>query len=290
MKTGIAVVLALLFFGGCTSMVFHPDREHYATPKNYAVAYKSVTFRSGDGTRLVGWWMKPPEQRRGTIVAVHGNAQNMTAHFTNFLWLVKAGYEVFVFDYRGYGDSGGEAQLRGAIDDTKAAIGYVLAHRGGNITVLGQSLGGVLLIDALAEIPADRIALAVIDSAFASLPEAGKDVLARSAFTWPFQWLAYLLLDGRYDAVDRVGALHVRKLYLAGSNDRTVDPNQSWRLFDASAKPRAFWLVQGAGHTQAFASRVVRRKLLAFLEAPDFSDDFSTMLIFDKITFKKGKR
>ncbi len=289
MKTGV-MLLVLLFFGGCTSMVFHPDRVHYATPKNYAVAYEPVTFRSGDGTKLVGWWMQPAAQRRGTIVAVHGNAQNMTAHFTNFLWLVKAGYEVFVFDYRGYGDSGGEPQLRGAIDDTKSAIGYVLAHRSGNITVLGQSLGGVLLIDALAEIPTDRIALAVIDSAFASLPEAGKDMLARSVFTWPFQWLAYPLLDSRYDAVGRVGALHVRKLYLAGSNDRIVDPNQSWRLFDASAKPRAFWLVQGAGHTQAFASGAVRRKLLAFLEAPDFSDDFSAMLIFDKITFKKGKR
>jgi alpha-beta hydrolase superfamily lysophospholipase len=279
--TGMAAVLVL---SGCGSMVFYPDQKVYATPSDFNLTYREAVFPSLDGTRLSGWWIEPEARPKGTVLVAHGNAQNISAHFSLFDWLVRAGYEVFIFDYRGYGKSQGEPDLEGSVRDTRAALGYVLGEREGAIMVIGQSLGAVLLMNALSRSGTGRISLAVFDSAFASLPQAGQDTLSRSFLTWPFQWSAYLALTDAYDPIELVATLEVPKLFLAGSKDRVVSPNHSWQLFDASSQPRAFWLVTGAGHIGALNHPVVQRRFLAFLHRPDFDADASAMLIFDTIT------
>lgn len=283
----LCCVLPLAWFAGCTSMVFHPDRSIYAIPDDFNLTYDAVDFMSPDGTRLSGWWIYPDGMPKGTVLAAHGNAENLTSHFAGFVWLVRAGYEVFIFDYRGYGASAGRADLEGAVQDTQAAIRYVLSRRAGEMTVIGQSLGGVLLMNALMRDKPERIRLAVFDSAFASLPQAGREVLSRAVLTWPFQWLAYPLLDGSFDPIDSVPGLAVPKLFVAGSDDVIVSPNHSWRLFDAATRPRAFWLAGGMGHITALQRPSIQRKLLAFMAEPDFPADYSEMLFFDTIEGKK---
>jgi len=282
----LAAVVIVWISWGCEGMVFHPDARVYATPPDLNLSYRAVQFDSADGTRLSGWWLEPPGACRGTVMVVHGNAQNMSAHFIGFGWLVRAGYEVFIFDYRGYGASGGTPSLEGAVEDTEAALAYVLAHRTGAVSVIGQSLGGALLFNALARKGGKRIALAVFDSTFASLPQEGKEVLDRSILGWPLQWGASLVLTDRYDPITIAPSLAVPKLYIAGSKDAVISPNHSWQLFDASARPRAFWLVEAAGHTGAFDFSPVRERFLAFLQRPSFDLEASTMLIFDTIKQK----
>ena len=279
----LSVLGMLLMLAGCEGMLFHPDRHVYATPADFNVSYRAVTFDSSDGMRLSGWWMEPDGEPKGTVLVAHGNAENISSHFAGFGWLVRAGYEVFIFDYRGYGKSEGEPDLEGAVQDTQAALTYVLRQRRGSIVAVGQSLGGALLMNALARGDGGRVSLAVFDSTFASLPQAGEEVLARSAVTWPLQWSADLALTDRYDPIRLAPELAVPKLYLAGSKDAVVSPNHSWQLFDASKRQKAFWLVEGAGHINAFAHRDVQRRFLAFLRRPSFDPDASAMLIFDTI-------
>jgi alpha-beta hydrolase superfamily lysophospholipase len=278
---------ALLFvLSGCEGLVFHPDKKVYATPEDFNLTYREAVFQSADGTRLSGWWIEPEAGPKGTVLVAHGNAQNISAHFSLFDWLVRSGYEVFIFDYRGYGKSEGEPDLEGSVRDTRAALGYVLSKREGSITVIGQSLGAVLLMNALARSGTDRISLAVFDSAFASLPQAGQDALSRTFLTWPFQWSAYLSFTDAYDPIEVAASLNVPKLFIAGSQDTVISPNHSWQLFDASVRPRAFWLVGDAKHIGAFSDPRVQRRFLAFLRNPDFDADVSAMLIFDTITPK----
>ncbi|WP_345985203.1 alpha/beta hydrolase [Sulfurimonas sp. HSL-1656] len=278
-----AVAIAvLLVLSGCEAMVFQPDSRVYATPTDLNLSYREVRFDSRDGTRLSGWWLEPGGVPRGTVMVVHGNAQNISAHFLGFDWLVRAGYEVFIFDYRGYGASEGSPGLEGAVEDTEAALAYVLARRGGRVTVIGQSLGGALLFNALARQGTERIALAVFDSTFASLPQAGREALDRSVVGWPVQWGASLALTDRFDPIGIAPSLAVPKLYIAGSKDSIISPNHSWQLFDASTRPRAFWLVTEAGHIATFNAPLVRARFLAFIRRPVFDPDASAMLIFDR--------
>ncbi|MEJ2564322.1 MAG: alpha/beta hydrolase [Anaerolineales bacterium] len=265
--SGLLAGAALLFvLSGCEGLVFHPDKKVYATPEDFNLTYREAVFQSADGTRLSGWWIEPEAGPKGTVLVAHGNAQNISAHFSLFDWLVRSGYEVFIFDYRGYGKSEGEPDLEGSVRDTRAALGYVLK---------GSRVSG-----------SDRISLAVFDSAFASLPQAGQDALSRTFLTWPFQWSAYLSFTDAYDPIEVAASLNVPKLFIAGSQDTVISPNHSWQLFDASVRPRAFWLVGDAKHIGAFSDPRVQRRFLAFLRNPDFDADVSAMLIFDTITPK----
>ncbi len=276
-------MILLLLFSGCERMLFHPDHTVYRTPDDDALSYRDIYFDSHDGTHLHGWWVQPEGDSKGLMVIVHGNAQNLSAHYRGWIWLVESGYELFIFDYRGYGKSEGEPGLAEAVEDTRAALEFVKLHHQGRQFVCGQSLGGVLLSSALAIEPALDHRLVIIDSAYSGLEEMGRHVLSRSYITWPFQWLAYPLLTDEYDAVDKVTKINSPLLFVAGSSDSVIPPNNSWQLFDAATRPKEMWLVEGAGHISVFDGEVMQKALLQYLEDVPVSSEYSAMKIYDNV-------
>ncbi len=79
------------------------------------------------------------------MIHVHGNAGNMSAHWPLVSWLPERNVNLFMFDYRGFGESEGTPSQEGLLDDTKSAIDYV-RHRADvnpeRTVLLGQSTGG----------------------------------------------------------------------------------------------------------------------------------------------------
>jgi len=264
-------------------MLFHPDHRVYRTPSEDHLSYEEHYFTSQDGTRLHGWWVSPQGVSKGVMVVVHGNAQNLSAHYRGWVWLVKAGYELFIFDYRGYGKSEGEPGLKPAIEDTMAALEFARKHSQSPLFACGQSLGGVLLSNALASGPYTDYQLAIIDSAYSELEEMGRTVLSRSFLTWPFQWVAYPVLSDAYDPLDKIAQVRVPLLFIAGSQDSIIPPNNSWQLFDAASRPREIWLVKGAGHIRAMDELVIQKALLDYLQKGATNSRYSEMRIYDEI-------
>ncbi len=138
---------------------FFPDRVSYGTPEAAGLEYEDVYFQSRDGTRLHGWFIpaQAEEKAKGTVVHMHGNAQNMSAHWMFAGWLPRQGYNLLVFDYRGYGQSQGVPEEQGVFEDAVAALAYARAitdEGAASLHVFGQSLGGMLAIAATAANPA----------------------------------------------------------------------------------------------------------------------------------------
>ena len=154
-RTLRAVVFLLLLGGishmiGCNGLFYYPSARQYSKPADLRVPVEEVEFKSADGTALYGWLLRPPGEKEalGTVVHFHGNAQNMTSHVHFVDWLAERGYNVFVFDYRGYGRSGGRAKRSGIIADSRAALDYMRGRKdidSSRLLVLGQSLGGASL-------------------------------------------------------------------------------------------------------------------------------------------------
>src|SRR5512135_64691 len=148
-----AALLLSLVLGGCAPMFFHPARELAAPPELAGGSLEEVFFPSTDGVRLHGWILRPPGPPKGTVLFFHGNAENMSTHVNAVLWLVKAGYQVFAFDYRGYGSSDGTPDIPGVNRDGVAALEFVfriMGGEGGGVVVVGQSLGGPIATYAVA--------------------------------------------------------------------------------------------------------------------------------------------
>jgi hypothetical protein len=121
----IALLIMLALSSGCASLyLYYPDHQIYQTPEQVGLKFEEINFTSRDGTPLTGWFVPAKGKVIGTVIHFHGNAQNMTAHFSFVDWLPPEGFNVFMFDYRGYGRSGGSPQRQGIHEDCVAAIKY----------------------------------------------------------------------------------------------------------------------------------------------------------------------
>ncbi|HEX7926650.1 MAG TPA: alpha/beta hydrolase, partial [bacterium] len=118
MRAGLLLGLLMTLIS-CDGIFFQPDSERYLTPEQYGLWHEPVRFRSQDGTVLAGWFLPaqtPGRAPLGTVIHFHGNAANISNHLYAVRWLPKAGYNVLLFDYRGYGDSAGSPTRAGVIE------------------------------------------------------------------------------------------------------------------------------------------------------------------------------
>ena len=119
-----------LFLTGCAGrMFYYPNSRVYHQPEEAQLTHEEVLFEAADGVHLHGWFLPAVGEAKGTVIHFHGNAQNITAHFAFAFWLPREGFNLFVFDYRGYGKSEGSPTRRGLQQDGAAAIRYVATRK-----------------------------------------------------------------------------------------------------------------------------------------------------------------
>lgn len=272
----VVIFCLCVLAAGCTSLLFYPTHDHVITPDVIGLAYRDVTFTAADGTRLHGWFLPAAGPARGTLVFVHGNAENISTHIASVAWLPAQGVNVFLFDYRGFGQSEGTPTLDGLHLDTLAAFETVFSLAGVDptrVAVFGQSLGGSIAVSALARSPRrhDMRAL-IIEGAFSSYRRIAQEKLSEFWPTWPFQIPLSFTIDNRYRPdldIARIAPTPV--LIVHGGEDRIVSPSHARDLFAAAKPPKALWLIPGASHIQAFQSAATRGRFVAYLQACAFA-------------------
>jgi hypothetical protein len=91
----IYTLLVVLFSltTGCTSLFFQPQKEHVDNPIAKLFLPEDVFSKTPDGLKLHGWFFKARDSR-GSLLVLHGNAQNMSTHVNSVLWLVQEGFNV----------------------------------------------------------------------------------------------------------------------------------------------------------------------------------------------------
>jgi fermentation-respiration switch protein FrsA (DUF1100 family) len=208
---------------------------------------------------------------KGTVIHFHGNAENVTAHLVLVEWLPRAGYNVLMFDYRGYGQSGGRITRAGTIRDGHAAVDYVLSRPDVDrrrIFAYGQSLGGAIAVSVAAERP--EIRAVVAESAFSGYRRIAAVHLRKMVLlSAPARGLAALLVSSGHDPIDVVERISPRPLLvIAAEHDQICDPRLGRELYEAAGEPKEFWLVPGAGHLAILesAGEELEARVLDFLE------------------------
>jgi fermentation-respiration switch protein FrsA (DUF1100 family) len=260
----------MLLLAGCTQLFFQPHRVQVHTPDQLGLAYQVVRFPTADGLELYGWFLPAKGRAAGTILHLHGNAENISTHIASVAWLPERGFNVFLFDYRGYGASNGQPSLYGAQIDIDAAMKTLLERNGvekDRIVFYGQSLGGALAVYNVAHSRfRDHIRALVIESTFSSYIEIAREELASHWFTWPFQWLPSLTVDDRYSPLLAVKMISpIPLLIIQGDQDAIVPVDEARQLYNAALEPKQLWILPGAGHIQAMREEAERDRLVAYL-------------------------
>jgi hypothetical protein len=136
----ITGVLALMFFLQ-SRLVYFPDGQIVATPRDRGMAYEEVSFEAADGVQLSAWYV-PSEAGRGVVLFSHGNGGNISYNLPFVEILHRVGLSTFIYDYRGYGRSKGKPTEEGTYSDIAGAWRYLTESRkvpAGQILLYGQS-------------------------------------------------------------------------------------------------------------------------------------------------------
>lgn len=234
---------------GIDSVFYHPDRHVYRTPAQDGYAYEDIHFTSADGTKLTGWFIPAQGKALGTVIHYHGNAQNMTAHYSFVSWLPANGFNLFMFDYRGYGNSEGKPSRRGVYEDSVAALKYIKSRTDINqhkLIVFGQSIGGANAIDVVGRNEFDGIVGVATESTFSSYKGVACD---NAGWLKP---LAFCLIGNKLSP-DRyvVNIAPIPLLIIHGTRDPIAPYKHAQRLYENAGEPKQLWTIENGGHTPA---------------------------------------
>ena len=180
----------------------------------------------------------------GHLLLCHGNAGNIGDRVLHAALLTAVGFDVLLFDYRGYGRSSGRPSEEGTYRDARAALSCLLDQPGvdlARVFYLGESLGGAVALDlALDHQPAGL----VLVSTFTGIRALGR-------VHYPF--VPTGLIPDAYPALRRIHALRAPLLLLHGERDEIVPLSHGRALFDAAPMPRDIRVFPRLGHNDLVA-------------------------------------
>lgn len=249
-----AAILAATLYGAMLltlflrqdSLVYYPDlpgRAYEATPGDYKLPYENVTLTTSDGVRLAAWFV-PAEHPHGTLLFTHGNAGNISHRLDAIRLFHEIGLSVFIFDYRGYGQSSGKPDEAGTYRDAEAAWQHLTAQRGiapKQIVVFGESLGGAIATHLAAQ---HRPGALILASAFTSVPDLAADLYP----LLPVRWITRYRYDTRHHLQD----VHAPVLVAHSREDEITPFGHGQSLYAAAHEPKQLLELRG-GHNDLFS-------------------------------------
>ena len=177
------------------------------------------------------------------MIVFNGNAGNRAYRAPLAAALRSHGFSVLLFDYRGFGDSGGSPTEPGLYDDARAVRRYLASRsdvRADRLVYFGESLGTAVAVRLAVEHPPAAV---ILRSPFTSLVDVGR-------LHYPILPVGWLLRD-RYSSIDAIAGVRSPVLIVAGDRDRIVPLELSRRLFERTPEPRELVVVRGADHNDA---------------------------------------
>ena len=221
------------------SLLFFPSRAIIETPDGAGLDYRDLRLETDDGQSLHGWWIGARTDSLGHLLLCHGNAGNVGDRVVHAALLTATGFDVLLFDYRGYGRSSGRPSEQGTYRDARAALACLLDQPGvdpARVLYLGESIGGAVALDLALERPPAGL---VLLSAFTSVRDLGR-------LHYPFVPAA--LIADAYPTLRRIAELQAPLLVLHGDRDDIVPLSQGRALFEAAPGSKRMHVFPGLGH------------------------------------------
>jgi fermentation-respiration switch protein FrsA (DUF1100 family) len=230
---GGAIALLMLFED---TILYRPKRS--TGPLRADARGQDLWLVTADGVRIHACWFPSPGARRALLFC-HGNT-GRTPEVSRLLDGLKM--SLLLFDYPGYGESGGKPSETGCYAAADAAYDWLGGQVApGNIIIVGQSLGGGVAVDLASRRPHGAL---VLFKTFTSLPDVAQSLLP----VVPARWLAH----NRFDNLAKIHRCGSPTLIIHGDSDGLISRAQALKLFAAACAPKTFRLLPGCSHRGSF--------------------------------------
>jgi pimeloyl-ACP methyl ester carboxylesterase len=226
-----------------SGMAGSPDADRLAGLSSV----EDIAHETGDGRQLRGYRLRANggdgqgRAPKGYLLVMQGNAMLADRIIGEFAPFAAAGLDVYVYDFRGYGRSGGKRRLRAIVSDYAEIIAALNASGYARHYVYAMSFGGIALLDGFAS--HGRLDRVVIDSTPGRLSDYG--------------------CPPEYDPVNHLPEDSSGFLIIVGGKDRVVTPAMSQVLVE-TAQARGAEVFRDAAFAHPFMDRdrsVHRRRM-----------------------------
>jgi uncharacterized protein len=204
---------------------------------------ESVLFTNKAGNKLNGWMLKSKTVlATHTLLHFHGNGGSILGQFAAIKPLLTQGFQIFVFDYSGYGFSEGNATRKNSLSDGVNAVAYLKTRddvKNKKLILYGQSYGGHLSVCVAAKVQKDIDGL-VVEGGFSN----HKDLSTVGAK--PFiAFMSRIFVKEIYSATKQIGKFKKPVLIIHSSEDKVIPFAMGKKVFDKANAPKEFFEVKG---------------------------------------------
>ncbi len=238
----LAIILLMVYVRYIESRsIFFPMKKIEFTPGLVNLAFEDVYITTSDNIKLNGWFI-PCDNARYTFLFCHGNAGNIGHRIEKIIIFREIGVNVFIIDYRGYGNSEGKPSERGIYLDAKAGYDYLVNTRKikpEHIILFGESIGGAAVIDLASKV---KVGALITEEAFSSARDMARRI-------YPF--LPSFLYSVKLDSLTKIKKVDAPKLIIHSVNDEIVPFALGKKLFNAAKEPKQLVEIMGS-HNTAF--------------------------------------
>lgn len=245
MRILILAYLGLVLLMGLTQrqMLYYPQKLNETSALSAAERFKLEPVRDGEG-EIFAWRTtyseEPPENR---IIYFHGNAGHALGrtYFSELFGLSENGdrWEVFLFEYPGYGPRRGSPSQSAILESAHELIAGLLAEDDRPLYLGGESLGSCVATLQAAEFP-DQTAGLLLVTPFTSTVDVGKR---------HFPWLPVgLLLRDRFPADQALRDYEGPVAFVIAGRDEVVPADLGHKLADGYHGPKEIWEQPDSGH------------------------------------------
>ncbi|MCH8912651.1 MAG: alpha/beta hydrolase [Planctomycetes bacterium] len=218
-------------------------------PSDLGLAFESFEVQASTGEPVAGWFIPAVGAARGTVLMNNASLGTRSCHLAWTSWLADAGYNVVMYDYEGFGASGGVKRITSIVPDAEAVLAWTLESDDPSrqsVALMGLSLGVGPSLRLAAEFP-EQVWAVVLDSPY-RVPDAlnAPDLGLILDLFLPEILRAFPI---EMDPLASAANVSAPLLILSGSHDRAL-PAAS-EILQNLASGGEFVLFENSGHAQA---------------------------------------
>ncbi len=178
------------------------------------------------------------EDPLGLIFFLHGNGGDLESWTSGADYYQRVNYDMFMFDYRGYGKSTGsvlsEAQLHN--DVLKAWESVASEYAGKPIIIYGRSLGAALAAELATHVNAEKVILVSPFTSMEAMAKTQYPLLPLSLVRYPFR------------TSEIIGKIKAPVILVHGDRDSLIPIAHSEELLKLTNEKSKLLVIEGAGH------------------------------------------
>ena len=228
-------LLCLMLLCFQDSLIFSPSRIIEKVPVENGHTFHNLVLKSTDNRKINGWFITSQENM-GTVLYCRGNKGNMSHDIEVINLWNKAGYNILMFDYQGYGLSQGETSEEHCYEDAQAAYNW-LKSKGyiyRNFLIHGKSIGGPVAVRLAQENSCKGI---ILESTFTSMKDLGSTKLPYLP--------SKILLHNEFDTKAALASIDKPVLVMHSPSDEIIPYKMSRQLFDTASGTKRFFPLTG---------------------------------------------